>query len=337
MAIELDIDKPIKTIINNKRVGLELESVNDRDLYEQLFHALEVVKEGISEKLGTSGDIEIHSPKFFVKRSISEDQRKVIDEIVGPIYAKESVKLQKVVMTVPIAESMEKFTSIREVFAKEDLRATYSELPFSSACGEWAGKPRLFWARESVVSRLLIVGKVLSDIGIEMHFEDSFRPVGVQEGLFRRRVDWIFRDHADWDKDKILEEAMSKTAITPRLASHKSGAAVDVTFRLPSGEPMDLGNKYPEGGALVALDCPFVTKKQWITRQIFKNTFSMAGFALYPGEDWHVSLNDNLAGVKNNKMTQGYSALYGPIKDFDIVTGKVNSIYNKEELDIPFY
>ena len=99
---------------------------------------------------------------------------------------------------------------------------------------------------------------------------------------------------------------------------------------------MDLGNKYPEGGALVAMDCPFVTKKQWETRQIFKNVFSMAGFALYKGEDWHVSFHDNLAGVKGGKIVSNYTASYGPIKQFDEISGEIISSYSKSELDIPF-
>lgn len=337
MSIESNEDRAIQSIIKDGKIGIELESAKDNELYKNLFETLEIIKKGIFNRLGYSNEIEIHLPHFFVKSPINEVQRKTIDEVVGPIYAKESVKLQNIVKTVPIVESMEKFVSIRDKFSRAGLRTSFSDLPFNAACGEWSGKPRVFWARESLVTRLVEVGDVLSNIGISFHFEDSFRPIGVQEGLFRRRVDWIIRDHPTWDKTQVLEEAMSKSAVTPRLASHKSGAAVDVTLRLlATGEPMDLGNKYPEGGALVALDCPFVTKNQWVTRQIFKNTFCMAGFAFYPGEDWHISLNDNLAGIKNNRLISSYSASYGPVKDFDYNTGKIISIYEQKELDIPF-
>src|SRR5258708_4012176 len=182
-------------------------------------------------------------------------QRKIVDRELGEFYAKRSVSQQEIIATVPISESSEKMVFLPSLFQKHGLPFTLSDLPFNKACGEWAGKPRVFWVRESMSERLVELAEAFSQVGIFFHLEDAFRPVGVQEGLFKRRVSMIVDEHPDWDKEAVLLEAKSKTAVSPRLASHKGGAAIDLTLRrILDGQPLDLGNKYPEGGALVGID-----------------------------------------------------------------------------------
>lgn len=329
MSIELEVSNLLK----DKSVGIELAKPlqKDRDSLEQ---TLSIVRKSLIESIGSVTHTEVTTPDFFIKHPLSETQRKFVDASLGTFYAQRSVSQQEIIATVPIKESLEPMVFIPDLFQKNNLSLSLSELPFNRACGEWGGKPRVFWIRESMGERLVKWGEALSKVGLFFNVEDAFRPVGVQEGLFKRRVGMIMQEHPDWDKNSVLLEARSKTAVCPRLASHKGGAAIDLTLRkISDGSPLDLGNKYPEGGALVAIDCPFVTSEQWKTRQIFANSAVMAGFAIYDGEDWHASFNDNLAGVDDGEIVKGFVAKYGPIKDFSSKTGKILEIYEKDEYD----
>ena len=242
-----------------------------------------------------------------------------------------TLELQDQVANIPIRESFEPLVCLQTLAQEHGHHWRFSDRGFHEACGEWAGKPRLYWVRTRFAERIQSMSDSLQRIGLSMQFEDAFRPVGVQEGLVKRRIDWIRAQHPNWTREQIVMEARSKTAVTPRLASHKAGAAVDVLlWSVQSGELLDIGHGYAEGGALVQLDSPFVTQVQWQNRRLLLASARLAGIALYPGEDWHLSFGDNLACHLSGVET---SASYGPIKSFDMTSGAINEVYSADELD----
>lgn len=328
------IESEVSVLLTDKKAKFETRNpLPDKD-FVLLDRTLASIRKLLNESLDQVPEYQIKFPEFFLTKPLSEDQRHLIDANLAGFYAQRSVVQQEITATVPIEESSEKMIFLPALFQKSGLPLSLSELPFNKACGEWAGKPRVFWVRESMGQRLLKLADVLARVDLFFHIEDAFRPVGVQEGLFRRRIDWIRSEHPDWDWETVILEAKSKTAVSPRLASHKSGAALDVTLRrISDGSHLDLGNKYPDGGALVAIDCPFVTAEQWQTRQLFANSFRMANFAVYSAEDWHASYLDNLAGVSDDKAIEGYIARYGPIKSFSLSTGEIFEVYSENEYD----
>ena len=249
-----------------------------------------------------------------------------------------AVGVQKNLETVPIRESFEKLVFLPGLFEKYEVRADFSETPFHEACGDWAGKTRQFWARENFASRLLYMGALMNGMGYKVRFEDAFRPVGVQEGLFKRRVAWTKRDHPDWTDDQVINEAQSKTAVKPRLASHKAGAAIDAMIvNEATGRLLDFGHEYPDGGALVFPQTGFITERQWLNRQLFQVASGLSDTSLYVGEDWHISYGDNLASLDANGVVDpSYVAKYGPIKAYDHATGAITEVYNGDELDNTF-
>lgn len=280
----------------------------------------------------------LYQPSRFLAEPLTDEQVVKINERETAGIAAYCVGLQEKLEEVPIQESGEPMTHLPTLFDRYGLPITFSSVPFHAACGEWAGKQREFWARRGVADRLIITGMLLQAVDLQLHIEDAFRPVGVQEGLFRRRVQWTKRDHPDWSDDQILTEAKSKTAVKPRLASHKAGAAIDA---LPcdssSGELLDFGHKYPDGGALVFPRTPFITFEQWRNRQLFQLASGLGGLTLYVGEDWHVSYGDNLASIdESGHVREDYIARYGPIKEFDHDTGEIVSPYTNEEMNQVF-
>ena len=106
---------------------------------------------------------------------------------------------------------------------------------------------------------------------------------------------------------------------------------------ISTGELLDFGHDYPDGGALVFPQTTFVTEQQWLHRQTFQSAAGLSGLTLYVGEDWHVSYGDNLASIDfDGRVQKEYTAKYGPIKDFDRQTGEISRYYSSEEIDRTF-
>ncbi len=278
----------------------------------------------------------------FLKDPLTASQSQAIDRLLGERYADAAVQLQdKLASSVEINESGERMVSLPSLFSNENIPLSLSTLPFHEACGEWAGKQRVFWLREGVSEKVLKAGKALQSLGIVLHLEDAFRPEGVQEGLVFRRVKLTLEQHPHLAQDwkKVWAEARSKTAINPFMAGHKSGAAVDITLRRMDGTPLPLGNHYPEGGPKVAVRFPFVTQEEWSTRQLHTQTMEMSGLRVYPYENWHASSGDLSAGIaafSDTEITPNYQGVYGPIRGFNMDTGEVDP-YSVDEYFKPFF
>jgi len=179
------------------------------------------------------------------------------------------------------------------------------------------------------------MGETLEHAGYSLHMQDGFRPLGVQEGLFKRRYQMAKDSYPDWTEEDLLLEAKSKTAFTPRFASHKGGAAVDLMLKdLSTNALLDIGHEYPEGGAIVALESPFVTQNQWTARQLLRLLARDAGFVMYPFEDWHICKSDTTAAAVEQEGER--IAAYGPVKRFDNRTGEIIEAYDARELDETF-
>lgn len=301
----------------------------------------------IAEQLEVPPYAPILPTKGFLSRPLSLQQSAELESILGHHYAKEGVKLQDSLASISIEESGERMIFLPKSFNNKNVPLSLSQVPFHEACGEWGGKPRIFWVRENISNKLLNAAQALSLIGVMFHVEDAFRPFGVQEGLFFRRVKLILNEHPEWVNawDKVWEEARSKTAISPAMSGHKSGAALDLTLRTIDGGALPLGNKYPDGGSKVSIYFPYVTQEEWYTRQLFIGTMQMVGLQVYPFENWHASAGDLSGGIDTSTSTPSmkpdYKAIYGPIKGFDPETGKVepykieeyyHAFFTKEEL-----
>lgn len=320
-----------------RELGLRFVAPDSKHL-DELFKNIN----DLSTRLGTQVPQPVVPKNGFLRESLTDSQSQGVESLLGNTYAEAAVRLQdKLAASVVINESGEGMVSLPQLFRSGHVPLSLSDTPFHEACGEWAGKERLFWVRKGVSEKVLKAGEALQPLGIILHLEDAFRPMGVQEGLFFRRVKLILQQHPNWAGDwkKVWAEARSKTAVSPFMAGHKSGAAIDVTLRRSDGTPLPLGNKYPEGGSRVATSFPFVTQEEWSTRQLFMQTMEMSGLRIYPYENWHASFGDLSAGIaefSDAEVTPNYRSIYGPIKTFDLQTGNVKP-YRVDEYSKPFY
>lgn len=307
-------------------------------LCKKLVLAQQSILSGYSDEFVPVKPAVVCDPSAFLSRRLTLTQVNAINEYETPRAAAWCVARQTKLAKVPIRESGERLVHIPTFFNGLNVPATFSAIPFPSMSGEWANKPQEFWAREGFVVRLGIMGQLLRTIGVQLHFIEAFRPVGVQKGMYKRRVERTRSEHPKWSEAQVIAEARSKTAYTPRLASHMGGAAADIFLQdMRSGALLDFGHEYPDGGVLVIPTIPYVTARQWRNRQILQISAGLSGLTLYFGEDWHVSFGDNLASLDENGVADpNYVACYGAVKDFDRRTGEVNSVYKFEELDNVF-
>jgi D-alanyl-D-alanine dipeptidase len=259
----------------------------------------------------------------------------MVDELATGEIADICVAAQAEIAQVPIHESREPLVNLPTHASRSGVVMTFSDVPYPDMSGPgFAGKPQLFWARQSFAERLILMARILAPLGIVLHVEEAFRPYEVQSGMFWRRLARTRSEHPSWTDEQLMAEARSKTASIPRLASHMAGAAVDVFLRdAISGELLDFGHRYPDGGAVVHPASPFVTSEQWKNRQTLEVAAQLAGLAVYVGEDWHVSYGDNLWAWQ----TGAEAAVYGAVKEFSLKTGVITSEFVGDELDQQFF
>jgi D-alanyl-D-alanine dipeptidase len=151
--------------------------------------------------------------------------------------------------------------------------------------------------------------------------------------MFKRRLQTTRNEHPGWAEEDIIAESKSKTASTPRLASHKGGAAVDIFLADSDDRLLDFGHGYPNGGVLVSPFCKFLTLEQWQNRQMLHIAAGLAGLVMYVGEDWHFSFGDNVAAMAGTADPRKRTARFGPIKEFDHGSGEITATYTVDELD----
>lgn len=255
------------------------------------------------------------------------------EDLISAVAAED---FRKRVAAVSIVESYEPLVDLRKTPETINNTWTFTKNQYHEACGEWAGLEKLFLVRSSMADRLSELASKLLLIDTKIHFEDGFRPFGVQEGLFTRRIKMVREAHPNWSSEQILLEAKSKTAFTPRFAAHKAGAAVDVSiYSSVSGEFYNIGQRYPDGGELVRQNTEFVTQIQWQNRKILEYVARSCGLVMYPFENWHLCHGDATASVVSANTSLPI-AQFGPIKNYNPDTGEITNVYSPEELDSVF-
>lgn len=259
----------------------------------------------------------------FLAMPLSQKELNIINTSLSPKYAKDAVAFQEQCTKIQIDECGEKMVSLQEGFEENGIKVSFSKRQHPDCC---TNRERVFWARETLVKHLILMGKALNSIGLQMHVEDMFRQEGVQEGMYRWMYSEVRKKSPHLSSEQAKVEAKSKIASCAAIAAHKSGAAIDITLRIQEGTSLDIGNKYLDSGAIVSMNFPYVTWEQFKVRYLFSQTAKMAGMVVYPWENWHCNLGDTTAAA----LHQESNCRYGPIKGFDQESGEIIP-YNPEE------
>ncbi len=284
-------------------------------------------------KLGVS-EFELKPPmKGFLVHDLTLKQRAALNEALGLPYAQRNLAERENILKQPIHENRERVVHLPTYFARRNIKASFSTRPFHEACEQYAGTERIPYMRTSVAEQFADAFDALAELNMSPIIEDSWRPMEVQRGLYRRRVAGIAKNNKLWTPPEIAEVASSFTANMPGLAGHQAASALD--WGIMEGKTrLDVGNTYPEGKPVSSLDFPYVTYSQWRARKIFETLMLALGFKLLKTENWHASRGDR--GMSLGTQVPAPKIIYGPIKNFDRTTGKVEP-YPKNEIDVPFF
>lgn len=298
---------------------------------KRMFDRIVALQRTAERYLAVTPDLTLLLPSSVLVEPLSMAQRRVVDELETAEIAATCITAQAEIARIPIEESGEKLVYLPAYARRSAVRMSFSDMRYPDVSGpRFAGAPQLFWVREGFAEHLVLLAKIIAPLGLKLHIEETFRPLAVQAGMFHRRVDRTRQAHPTWNDDEVMAEARSKTASTARLAAHMAGAAADVFLRdIRTGKLLDFGHKYPDGGAVVHPSSPFITAEHWTNRQTLQAAATLAGLALYIGEDWHVSFDDNLYAWQKKKPI----AHYGPVKSFNLSTGQIVETFAPTHFD----
>lgn len=177
------------------------------------------------------------------------------------------------------------------------------------------------WMRAEVAQQLQTVNMRLRPHGLRLHLFDAWRPRAVQRYFYHVWMPEQLRARRpELSGDALLAEvsrywsAPSQDAASP--APHETGAAVDLTLALESGEHLHMGSVFDDATALANTDrfegdappeMSFSFEEARANRRLLYWLMTEAGFASHPDEWWHYSYGDQLWAA----LTGAPHALYG--------------------------
>jgi D-alanyl-D-alanine dipeptidase len=172
-----------------------------------------------------------------------------------------------------------------------------------------------FQLRSGVIARLLLAQQALMerDPALRLAIFDGWRPVAVQHFMVELTLAeqctlaGVAPDRPSPEREQIRAEVArfwappSSDPATP--PPHSTGAAVDLTLALATGEPLAMGGEIDAIGSVSEPDCyaaqaaadPAGDAALWHRRRcLLQAVMATAGFARHPNEWWHFSHGDQL-------------------------------------------
>ena len=227
----------------------------------------------------------------------------------------------KICNQIPIKENKEKLIAIPSCLK------FISPHPYYSLGAPYKGKEGIWKLREGVVKRLKKVNDFLSlkNNNFSLLIYDSWRPIEVQEFMFKRAFGFEFKK---LDIDEPIKNMHSYPLILKKVEKfwaypsfdtkcpppHSTGGALDVCLSDKWGNLVDMGGEIDQMDETSKPD--FYKKIDderaiiWNERRnLLKEIMIKFGFVQHPNEWWHFSYGDQLWAWKNKKA----NALYGKI------------------------
>ncbi len=231
-------------------------------------------------------------------------------------------------LEAPIVEGGEALVELDASASEAGVEVAFSELPHVG------GAMRIFALREGLIEPFLRAAAELNENGWVMKVEDGYRSFEMQRRLATQPAVFgaILRavldetEGASPDAELMFRRVSALVATRPRVATHMSGSAIDISVMdRSSGVELDRGGPYLEMSALTPMRSPFITAEQAEVRQGVTTVMARHGFLAYPYEFWHYSAGDTFAvcigGVE--------FARYGPVS-YDPVSRKCSPLPDED-------
>lgn len=217
------------------------------------------------------------------------------------------------IMEYPCVECGEPLVPLADAAKNAGVEVAFSETQVAP------GLQRQFYIRQGLVPQYLAAAKELNDLGLVLKIEDAYRSpemqkqLSLREGIFDivlRRVMWELGGKKP-DVGLIRRRLGALTALYPKVATHMSGSAIDISvLDRDTGKELDRGGPYLELSELTPMACPLISPECKANRQRITELMVKHGFAAYPFEFWHYSSSDSIA---EHLAGKGRPGMYGPV------------------------
>lgn len=229
------------------------------------------------------------------------------------------------VLAFPVRECGEKLVPLALAATGAGVEVTFSARPHV------LGLPRCLVLRQGQINGFLRAAQAMNQRGWVLNVEDGFRTRTMQKHIGRtpavfeailRKVTWELEG---WTPDPafMFKRLMTLTAQMPKIGTHMSGSAVDISvLDRVTGRELDRGGPYLEMSERTPLASPFISAEAKRNREAITAIMADAGFVAYPYEFWHYNSGDAyeciLRGIPG-------PANYGAV-DWDPETGTLTPI-----------
>lgn len=222
-------------------------------------------------------------------------------------------ELVQQVLSFEVCECFEGFASLRDAAEQAAVEMLFSD---SKIAGEL---DRVYFMRESLVREVIAVGREMNERGWILKIEDGYRSLEMQGQLVRKPelFDAILQK-CIWENggeippvDLVFRRAMVLIANIPKLGTHMSGSAIDISvFRRDDGREVWRGNPYLEMSERTPMRSPFVEADALQNRLDITAMLESHGFIHFPFEFWHYNQGDAMGHILRG---QPAPARFGPV------------------------
>ncbi|MEQ9406604.1 MAG: M15 family metallopeptidase [Fuerstiella sp.] len=224
----------------------------------------------------------------------------------------------------PVSECGEGFASIRDAAASAGVDMQFSD---SKIAGDL---DRVFYMRESLVDDVIAIAREMNNLGWILKIEDGFRSLEMQGTLVRKpEVFDSILQKCLWEcggevpsVEFVFRRAIVMVANIPKIGTHMSGSAIDVSVFHRDGSELWRGGPYIDVSERTPMRSPFISEDELQNRLRITEVMESHGFMHFPFEFWHYNKGDAGAHILTDNPAP---ARYGPV-NWDPDTNTVTSV-----------
>ncbi|MCA8998629.1 MAG: hypothetical protein KDA80_16635 [Planctomycetaceae bacterium] len=227
-------------------------------------------------------------------------------------------------LAFPVEECGEGFASLPEAAQAAGVEMWFSDSKIAGALH------RVFSIRESLVGDVVAIGRDMNERGWILKVEDGYRSLEMQGNLVRKpEVFDMVLEKCIWENggevpsvEFVFRRAIVMVANIPKVGTHMSGSAIDISVFREDGSEVWRGGPYLEVSEKTPMRSPFITQEELSNRLEITDIMEAHGFMHFPYEFWHYNKGDAGDHILNHKPQP---ARYGPV-DWDSETNRVTPV-----------
>lgn len=238
------------------------------------------------------------------------------------------------VIPFEVQECGERFASLRDAAVETGVEMLFSDSKIAGSLD------RVLFMRESLVQRVMDVGRDMNERGWILKIEDGYRSLDMQGQLGRKpELFDLILQKCMWEcggeippVDLVFRRANVLISNNPKVGTHMSGSAIDVSvFRRDDGSEVWRGNSYLEMSERTPMRSPFVEPEAIQNRLEITAMLEARGFVHFPFEFWHFNQDDGMGHVLTSNPAP---ARFGPVH-WDSKSNRVTPVDNPTNLLTP--